>query len=309
MLLAINENSAGQRLDNYLAKTLKGVPRNYIYRVIRSGEVRVNKKRIAVDYRLLCGDWVRIPPTRVAQTSQTKPIPHWSPDILFDDHDLLVINKPVGVAVHGGSGLKCNIIDMIRVVRSGDKFLELVHRLDRATSGVLILAKRRSALLKLHEQMRNNLMDKRYLIMVQGRWEHTKKRVILPLKTSPSVHGEQRVYVSENVSEATRSETVFRLQEIVHHDLLGDMSLLEGQLITGRMHQLRAQLVHLGFPILGDDKYGNFTLNRQLRKYHLKRMFLHAISTSLHHPSSGEKLSFSAPLPADLKSFYNLSRS
>jgi len=199
------------------------------------------------------------------------------------------------MAVHGGSGISRGVIEQLRLERPQAKFLELVHRLDRETSGVLLLAKKRAALVAMHEAIRNNGMDKRYLILVHGTWPEQKKRVALPLKKYLLANGERHVRVEK---EGQHSETVFYLKE-----RLGDFSVLEAQLITGRTHQLRVQLAHLGFPIAGDDKYGDFALNKVLQKQGLKRMFLHAAETGIHHPLSGEKLRFVAPLPQELSGF------
>lgn len=298
--VAIEEDSAGQRIDNYLAKTLKGVPKSHLYRILRSGEVRVNSKRIDATYRLVAGDLVRIPPIRVASPPDTSvsklPITaRFADAIIFEDDALLVINKPAGFAVHGGSGISRGVIEQLRLERPQAKFLELVHRLDRETSGVLMLAKKRSALVALHEAIRSNQTDKRYLMLIHGNWTEKKKRVSLPLQKYVLASGERRVSVHE---DGQPSETVFRL-----HQNFGDFSLLEAQLVTGRTHQLRVQLAHLGFPIAGDDKYGNFSVNKITQKQGLKRMFLHSTETNIRHPLSGEKLKLTAPLPAELQSF------
>jgi 23S rRNA pseudouridine955/2504/2580 synthase len=303
----VDEASDGQRIDNFLAKTLKGVPKSHIYRILRSGEVRVNKGRIDASYKLILGDIVRVPPIRVA-TSE-KPVTN-APStsvlentIIFEDDALLVIDKPAGFAVHGGSGVSRGVIEQLRMERPKAKFLELVHRLDRETSGVLLLAKKRAALVALHEMIRNNQTDKRYLMLVAGEWADKKKRVILDLQKYVLPNGERRVNVvtdksKDKYDEAQRSETVFYLKQS-----FAGFSLLEAQLVTGRTHQLRVQLAHLGFPIVGDDKYGDFALNKSLQKKGLKRMFLHSAETNLRHPVSGEKLKLVAPLPPELENF------
>ena len=305
--LVIDEASAGQRIDNFLQKVLKGVPKSHIYRILRSGEVRVNKKRIDADFRLSLEDVVRVPPIRVSSVQQpvsTGPVVSKFDDaIVYEDEAMLVINKPAGFAVHGGSGVSRGVIEQLRLERPQAKFLELVHRLDRDTSGVLMLAKKRSALVALHEAIRSNHMDKRYVMMVHGVWLEKKKHVTLDLQKYVTNEGERRVNVvtdpSKDVQGAAQvSETIFYLTKNV-----GEYSLLEAKLITGRTHQLRVQLAHLGFPILGDDKYGDFALNKQLTKQGLKRMFLHSAETNIRHPITGEKLKLQAALPPELKKF------
>jgi len=306
--LEIDETSAGQRIDNFLLKVLKGVPKSHIYRILRSGEVRVNKGRIDASYKLSMGDLVRVPPVRMAPKEISpnvlnKPVEKkLEPFIIYEDDALLVINKPAGLAVHGGSGVSRGVIEQLRLERPKAKFLELVHRLDRETSGVLLLAKKRQALVALHEAIRHNQTDKRYLALVVGEWAEAKKRVVLDLQKYVLPSGERRVsVVSENArGDAQVSETVFYLRE-----QFGGFTLLEARLVTGRTHQLRVQLAHLGFPIAGDDKYGDFALNNQLQKRGLKRMFLHSAETILRHPVSGEKLHLIAPLPTELSCFIN----
>ena len=305
--VTVDEASEGQRIDNFLAKTLKGVPKSHIYRILRSGEVRVNKGRIDASYKLLLGDIVRVPPIRVAandkEITNAPATSVLESTIIFEDEALLVIDKPAGFAVHGGSGVSRGVIEQLRSERPKAKFLELVHRLDRDTSGVLMLAKKRAALVALHEMIRNNQTDKRYLMLVAGEWTEKKKRVILDLQKYVLPNGERRVNVVTDKSkdkhdEAQVSETNFYLKQAY----VG-FTLLEGQLVTGRTHQLRVQLAHLGFPIVGDDKYGDFALNKSLAKKGLKRMFLHSAETNLRHPVSGDKLKLAAPLPAELQKF------
>jgi 23S rRNA pseudouridine955/2504/2580 synthase len=310
--LTVDEASEGQRVDNFLTKVLKGVPKSHIYRILRSGEVRVNKKRIDADFRLSLGDVVRIPPTRatiVDKPEQATPATSkFENAILFEDDAMLVIDKPAGFAVHGGSGISRGVIEQLRLERPKAKFLELVHRLDRETSGVLMLAKKRSALVALHEAIRNNQTDKRYLMLVQGEWLEQKKRVVLDLQKYLLPNGERRVNVVTDTSkdkydERQSSETVFRLLKNYNHPVIGKFTLLEAQLVTGRTHQLRVQLAHLGFPIVGDDKYGDFALNKALIKHGLKRMFLHSSETKIRHPLTNDKLALKAPLPAELNKF------
>ena len=305
--VTVDEASDGQRIDNFLAKTLKGVPKSHIYRILRSGEVRVNKGRIDASYKLILGDIVRVPPIRVAthekEVTNAPATAVLEKHIIFEDEALLVIDKPAGFAVHGGSGISRGVIEQLRMERPKAKFLELVHRLDRETSGVLMLAKKRAALVALHEMIRNNQTDKRYLMLVAGEWTEKKKRVTLDLQKYVLPNGERRVNVvtdksKDKYDEAQVSETIFYLKQ----NYVG-FSLLEAQLITGRTHQLRVQLAHLVFPIVGDDKYGNFANNKLLQKKGLKRMFLHSAETKLRHPTSGENLKLIAPLPAELQKF------
>ena len=311
--LTVDEASDGQRIDNFLAKMLKGVPKSHIYRILRSGEVRVNKGRIDASYKLVLNDIVRVPPIRVATSEKevfenknaSPAISILESTIIFEDDAMLVIDKPAGFAVHGGSGISRGVIEQLRMERPKAKFLELVHRLDRETSGVLMLAKKRTALVALHEMIRNNQTDKRYLMLVVGEWTDKKKRVQLDLQKYVLPNGERRVNVvtdksKDKYDEAQHSETFFYLKQ----SFVG-YSLLEAQLVTGRTHQLRVQLAHLGFPIVGDDKYGDYALNKSLAKQGLKRMFLHSVETNLRHPLSTDKMQLLAPLPAELTKFMN----
>ena len=293
----IGEDSAGQRIDNYLTRILKGVPKSHIYRILRSGEVRVNSGRVGPDYRLQAGDLVRIPPIRTAQKTPVKGPSGagFKPDILFEDEALLVINKPAGMAVHGGSGVSFGVIEALRHARPEGKFLELVHRLDRETSGVLMLAKKRAALVELHRQLQAGETEKRYHTLVQGKWTERRRVVELSLEKYVLSSGERRVSVG---AEGDRAVTVFRLERRV-----GPYSLLDAELKTGRTHQIRVHLSHLGFPILGDDKYGDFVLNKTLAKQGLKRMFLHARRAVITHPLSRDRVTLDAPLPEELQAF------
>ena len=294
-LLTVGEDGAGQRLDNYLLKLAKGVPKSHVYRIVRSGEVRVNKARATVSQRLAAGDVLRIPPLRTAATVARATPPADLPPILFEDEHLVVIDKPAGLAAHGGSGIAFGLIEQLRTARPHQPFLELAHRLDRDTSGVLLLAKSRRALVRLHEQLREGEVDKRYLTLVAGDWVNDRQHIRVPLTKYVTKTGERRVTVD---SEGMPSHTIFTLRE-----RLGAFSLLEAQLKTGRTHQIRVHLAHAGFAIAGDDKYGDFELNRRLAKGEfgakLGRMFLHAFQASLAHPVSGEKLVLEAPLAAD----------
>ncbi len=297
--LEVGEESAGQRIDNFLLKRLKGVPKSHIYRILRSGEVRVNKGRAAADRRLELGDRVRVPPVRVAEKTAEAAVPAREFAAVYEDEAMLVINKPAGVAVHGGSGVDFGVIEQLRRARPQAKFLELAHRLDRETSGLLIVGKKRAALTRLHDLFRDGGIDKRYLALVKGRWRDKLRNVKLPLHKYLTAEGERRVRVDPQGKEA---HSIMRLQGRWPSPL-GEFSLLEVELRTGRTHQIRVHLAHLGFPILGDEKYGDFALNKDLQKAGLKRMFLHAAAMRLPHPLNGEKLDLAAPLPAELERF------
>lgn len=292
--IEIDEGGAGQRIDNFLFRHLKGVPKSHIYRILR-GEVRVNKKRIAQTYRLCVGDMLRIPPIRVAEKPAAEFVPAVEFPILYEDEALLAIDKPAGTAVHGGSGVSFGVIEQMRSARPQAKFLELVHRLDRETSGVLLVAKKRSALTGLHEIMREGNSDKRYLVLVLGEWLNARQHVKLPLHKFDTPQGEKRVKVREDGQQA---HTIFTLQQ-----RWPGFSLLEAELKTGRTHQIRVHLSHLGFPIAGDDKYGDFARNKELMKQGLKRMFLHAQRIAFNHPLTGEPLTITAPLAPELQKF------
>jgi 23S rRNA pseudouridine955/2504/2580 synthase len=293
----VDAEAAGQRVDNYLTKRLKGVPKSHIYRILRSGEVRINSRRVEPEYRIQGGDRVRLPPLRTARPA---PAPRHAParsnaEIVYEDDVLLAINKAAGVAVHGGSGVSRGVIEMLRFERPHERFLELAHRLDRDTSGVLLLAKRRSALLSLHRQLREGTARKFYNVLVKGRWRERTRSVKVPLRKYVLASGERRVAVQD---EGLPSHTLFRLQR-----QCGGYSLLEAELKTGRTHQIRVHLSHLGFPIAGDDKYGDFALNKQLARQGLKRMFLHAFRMVVDHPVTGAPLTLEATLPRELASF------
>ncbi len=295
--LEIDEGAAGQRIDNFLLRHLKGVPKSHIYRILRSGEVRVNSGRVDATCRLELGDKVRVPPIRLAPRTEAggKTVGQFSGTALFEDDALLVVDKPAGTAVHGGSGVSHGVIEQLRHARPDLRFLELVHRLDRETSGVLLLAKKRSALTRLHAMMRDGQVEKHYFVLVKGRWPNPRQHVKLPLYKYLTESGERRVMVSE---EGQASHTIFSLEKA-----WADFSLLDAELKTGRTHQIRVHLAHLGYPIAGDDKYGDFPLNKQLAKQGLKRMFLHAHRIAFAHPLTGEALVFEAPLPAELGTF------
>jgi 23S rRNA pseudouridine955/2504/2580 synthase len=301
--LTVGEDAAGQRVDNFLSRILKGVPKSHIYRILRSGEVRINKGRAGPDARLALGDVVRVPPVRTAAPART-PVAGFArvgPDlpILFEDDALIALDKPSGLAVHGGSGIAQGLIEQLRAARPDARFLELVHRLDRETSGILLIAKKRAALVGLHEQLREGGFDKRYLVLVRGRWRDEKRRVKLALHKFSTQEGERRVRVEEDGQDA---ETVFRRRQ-TWFDRDPPLALLEAELLTGRTHQIRVHLTHLGFPLAGDDKYGDFAWNKVLAKQGLKRMFLHSCSLGFVHPVTGEAIRFESPLPADLARF------
>ena len=254
----VAEEEAGQRIDNYLIARLKGVPKSRIYRIIRGGEVRINSKRVDASQKVAAGDRIRIPPVRVAEREEGVPAPHFRLPVLFEDEALLAIDKPAGIAVHGGSGVAHGVIESLRSMRPEARFLELVHRLDRETSGVLLVAKKRAALTALHETLRTRAADKRYLVGVAGRFRNELQRVKAALAKRDAADGGKRVSVS---AEGQAAETVFR--RLARGP---EFSLLEAELLTGRTHQIRVHLAHLKHPVLGDDRYGDFELNRRLRK-------------------------------------------
>jgi 23S rRNA pseudouridine955/2504/2580 synthase len=301
--LAIDEAGAGQRIDNFLLRVLKGVPKSHIYRILRSGEVRVNRRRVRPDTRLAAGDDLRIPPVRVAMPQDRSRQPRTPPialPILYEDDALIAIDKPSALAVHGGSGISFGLIERLRAARPDARFLELVHRLDRDTSGVLLVAKTRAALLALHATLREGQADKRYFVLVKGRWRDAKRRVELPLAKFVTGGGERQVRVEPSVGRMAR--TVFYRRR-VWANASPPASLLEAELATGRTHQIRVHLTYLGFPLAGDDKYGDFAWNRELAKQGLKRMFLHAWRLSLPHPTEKRLLTVESPLPPDLAGF------
>ncbi|TWI64558.1 23S rRNA pseudouridine955/2504/2580 synthase [Pseudoduganella lurida] len=301
--VTIGEEEAGQRIDNYLLRICKGVPKSHVYRILRSGEVRVNKGRIDQLYRLVAGDVVRIPPVRIAEKPDNA-APAAEFPVIFEDAHLLVIDKPAGVAVHGGSGVSFGVIEQLRASRPDAKFLELVHRLDRETSGLLLLAKKRSALTSLHEQMRDGKTDKRYLALAAGDWKNKRQHIKLPLHKYTTGDGERRVAVQ---ADGMASHTVFTLLK-KYQAGLQYYALLEAELKTGRTHQIRVHLQSTGCPIAGDDKYGDFPLNKALQKpdgnrIALKRMFLHAHQITFRHPESGKIVTLNAPLARECERF------
>jgi 23S rRNA pseudouridine955/2504/2580 synthase len=291
----VDEAQAGQRLDNYLIRALKGVPRSHIYRLIRDGQVRVNAARVDVTCRLAAGDEVRIPPTRTAAVRPGRPVPLDADElpVLFEDSALIVVNKPAGLAVHGGSGVAFGVIERLRAARPEAPMLELVHRLDRETSGLLLVAKKRSALTALHAAWGGDSIQKVYLALVKGRFGAQARLLDLPLRKYVSRGGERRVSVDRSGQSARTRVSLVQAGP--------DCSLVRAALETGRTHQIRVHLAHVGHPILGDEKYGDFDLNRALARAGLKRMVLHAAELRLKHPLSGEPLRFEAPLPQDLE--------
>lgn len=306
--LTVDENSVGQRLDNFLIRELKGVPKTHIYRIIRSGEVRRNKGRATADERLALGDQVRVPPVRLAAPSPQKPIALASTalPVLFEDEHFLAIDKPAGTAVHGGSGVSFGVIEQLRAQRPQANFLELVHRLDRETSGVLLVAKRKGALKALQDQFRDRSTAKTYLALVKGAWPLSVHRLDAPLYKYLLPDGERRVrVVAPDHPQAQPSLSFVRVLKVfptlMGQSLGGDaFSLLAVTIKTGRTHQIRVHLAHTGHPILGDDKYGDFDLNKQALRLGLRRMFLHAWRLQINHPADQHSVHLEAKLPPDL---------
>ena len=302
--LLVDEESAGQRLDNFLLRHLKGVPKTHVYRIIRTGEVRINKGRVNADTRVQTGDMVRLPPVRVATVDVNAPVaPGREFPVLMEDEQMLAIDKPAGVAVHGGSGVSFGVIEQLRQARPGARMLELVHRLDRDTSGVLLVAKKRSALTRLQDQFRDRETGKTYLALVKGQWPSNKKVIDLPLQRylipNGVGEGERRVRIAaKDDANAQRAITLVRVSRLV-----GDYSLLEVTIKTGRTHQIRVHLASQGYPIVGDDKYGDFELNKRLASQGMKRMFLHAWRLQFVHPQTGRSETVEAALPEELQNF------
>jgi 23S rRNA pseudouridine955/2504/2580 synthase len=293
----VGERGEGQRLDNFLGRILKDVPKTHIFRVIRKGEVRVNGKRAKPDQRLQASDIVRVPPVRTgaaAPPRRASPamVQSLSGAIVYEDPRLLVIDKPAGVAVHGGSGVSFGVIEALRSARP-DETLELVHRLDRDTSGLLLVARKPAALRTLHALMRDGEVDKKYLALVKGKWELGKKRIDVPLRTDTRVGGERTVRAHESGKEAV---SVFKPVQFFGKKA----SLVEVSLETGRTHQIRVHATHAGYPLAGDEKYGETEFNEKMKIYGLSRMFLHAHHLSFVWPDTGVEFSVSAPLPAEL---------
>ena len=329
--ITVDEDYAGQRLDNFLIRQLKGVPKTHVYRIIRSGEVRVNKGRAQADTRVETGDVVRLPPVRTSERADQKAatinaaqevvrhgamstVGGFAPaaefPILFEDDFVLAIDKPAGVAVHGGSGVSFGVIEQLRMARPEADFLELVHRLDRETSGILLIAKRRMALKLLQEQFRERETDKVYLALVKGNWPANQRVIDKALHKYEASNGERRVKVVPNDHpDGLRSVTLVKVKSVLPD---GNFTLLEVTIKTGRTHQIRVHLADAGYPIAGDDKYGDFELNKALQKSNsksdtntpsLKRMFLHAWSLKFNHPKLRKVVHLQAELPPDLQQF------
>lgn len=301
VLMRVDASSAGQRIDNFLLRQVKGVPKSHLYRVLRRGEVRVNKGRVKADYRLQGGDLVRIPPLRAAGPRTPGQAPREQLSrierlVLYEDDRLLVINKPAGLAVHGGSGLSYGLIEGLRQLRPGVD-LELVHRLDRDTSGCLLVSKRRSTLRALHELIRQGEMEKRYLALIRGDLAAERVKVDAPLVKNVLRGGERLVRVDRQ--EGKPSVTVFRRLKRLRFQG-GVLTLVEAELLTGRTHQIRVHAAHLGTPLAGDPKYGDFEVNRRLKTFGLARLFLHASSLSLRTESMSRPLRVEAPVPPEL---------
>ncbi|HEY2336559.1 MAG TPA: RluA family pseudouridine synthase [Burkholderiales bacterium] len=289
--LEVGEDGVGQRIDNFLLRILKGVPKSHVYRVLRSGEVRVNSGRIKPEYRLKAGDRVRVPPIRTSAPRPAVLRPLALPSV-YEDEALLIIDKPSGVAVHGGSGISFGVIESLRAERPQAKFLELAHRLDRDTSGLLIVVKKRAALVELHRMLREGEVEKVYLAVAKGIPDRLAFEVRESLHKYVTSEGERRVAVREDGKASATKVRVVKTGEA--------FSLLELRLLTGRTHQIRVHLQHAGHPIAGDDKYGDFPLNHKLK---IKRLMLHASSLSFKHPLSGAALAFKSPLPEEMKAF------
>ncbi len=310
----IDEGSAGQRLDNFLIKLLKGVPKSHVHRVIRSGEVRVNQGRAAADTRLALDVKIRVPPVRVAATGDPQAVPPRDFVMLFEDEHLIAIDKPAGVAVHGGSGVSYGVIEQLRRSRPQDKFLELVHRLDKETSGVLLVARKRASLLALQDQLRqrDKGVTKTYQALVSGAWPSNLRVIDVALLKTLNAAGERRVRVVDaDHLEARRSITLVKVQR-----RFAGFTLLEVTIKTGRTHQIRVHLANAGYPIVGDSKYGDFDLNKALARgaawpgvgrqgacARFDGMFLHAARLRVIHPTSGEPLELASPLPAECGAF------
>jgi 23S rRNA pseudouridine955/2504/2580 synthase len=302
----VDEGSEGQRLDNFLIKLLKGVPKTHVYRVIRSGEVRVNKGRASADTRLAIGDEVRVPPVRMTDRSDEAPAPAREFPVVYEDEHLIAVDKPAGVAVHGGSGVSFGVIEQLRRSRPQAKFLELVHRLDKETSGLLLIAKKRSALTALQDQFRSRETGKTYAALVLGAWPANKKVIDVALHKFLTEEGERRVRTAD-ADAGRRSITLVRIQQ-----KFKDFTLLDVTIKTGRTHQIRVHLTHEGHPIAGDAKYGDFAVNKALARgdavpgQRFDRMFLHARSLRFEHPASGEVIELESALPAECRALLSV---
>lgn len=297
-LINVTENYANQRIDNFLLRELKNLPKSHIYKILRSGEVRVNGKRVKASHRLCLSDVIRLPP--LVRQPVTKPISlpkNFATDLLkriiYEDDALLVLNKPAGMASHGGSGLSFGVIEAMRIIRPDVKNLELVHRLDKDTSGLILLAKKRSMLRTLHTYLREGGLTKTYVLLVKGKWPYGKKAVNVGLLKNRLPSGERVVKVSNTGKD---SLTVFR-----PIDVFAAVSFLEAQLFTGKTHQIRVHAAHVGYPIVGDDKYGDHEFNKEMAKLGVKRLLLHAAKVQFKLPDSGQEVMFTAPLAKDME--------
>ncbi|MEK9771204.1 MAG: RluA family pseudouridine synthase [Nitrosomonadales bacterium] len=295
MLIKVDEDYVDQRIDNFLIKKIKNVPKSHIYKIIRSGEVRVNKKRIKADYKLNLNDQIRLPPLKLnlSKIKNTSPDLRIKKNIVYEDDWFLIVNKPEGIASHGGSGISLGLIESLRIERDDLRYLELVHRLDKNTSGLILVAKKRAALRSLQELFRNKKIIKKYLTLVKGEWLEKKIKVEMNLKKIVTKDGQQVVKKSK---DGKLSQSIFRLVKYIVN-----LSLIDVELLTGKTHQIRVQLAEMGFPIAGDDKYGDFSFNRTLLKRGLKRMFLHAYYIEFMHPFLNKKFTLEVGLPDSLK--------
>ncbi|MCA1767746.1 MAG: 23S rRNA pseudouridine(955/2504/2580) synthase RluC [Idiomarina sp.] len=294
----VSAEESGQRVDNFLIAQLRGVPKSLVYRIVRKGEVRANKKRIKPDYKLKEGDLIRIPPVKVSErpelpSANLEQVAALEHAIIYEDDALMLINKPSGVAVHGGSGLQFGLIEGLRALRPKEKSLELVHRLDRDTSGLLLVAKKRSVLRSLHEQLRNKEMNKQYLALVRGQWQKRVRSVEAPLKKNTLKSGERIVRVD---AEGKASLTRFRIQQRYKEG-----TLVEASPVTGRTHQIRVHALHAGHPIAKDPKYGDTDFDNTMAKLGLNRLFLHAWKLRFLHPVTEKDVAFEAPLDDNLE--------
>ena len=287
--LQIDAQNEGQRVDNFLLRLCKGVPKSHLYKAIRNGEVRVNKGRVSADYRLVPGDTLRVPPLRLPRADAPAVVPPAVFPVVYEDDAMLVVNKPAGVAVHGGSGISFGVIEQLRAARPDAPMLELAHRLDRGTSGLLMIAKTRKALLALHEMMREGAGRKHYQALVVGDWTNDRQHLRQPLLKWLTASGERRVKVDPLGKTA---HTIITLKK-----RFGRYTLLGAELRTGRTHQIRVHLAASGYPIVGDDKYGPDEVRARFEGLGFKRMFLHACHLEIPHPVSGEPLSLHVDLP------------
>ncbi|MAF76273.1 MAG: 23S rRNA pseudouridine(955/2504/2580) synthase RluC [Pseudomonadota bacterium] len=293
----VASDEAGQRIDNFLIARLRGVPKSLVYRILRKGEVRVNKKRTKPDYKIKAGDAIRIPPVKVSPkpelpSPKLAKVAELEQAIVYEDDAFMIVNKPSGLAVHGGSGLNFGLIEGLRALRPQDNALELVHRLDRDTSGLIMIAKKRSVLKVLHAQLRDKEMNKQYLALVRGQWQKNVRNVEAPLKKNTLKSGERIVRVD---AEGKPSHTRFRINQ-----RYAEATLVEASPVTGRTHQIRVHALHAGHPIAGDPKYGDASFNERMQQGGLTRLFLHAWQLSFKHPVTEKTVSFEAPMDSSL---------